>query len=299
MTRPIQILKLVAASCVALSSAPAFAQESNPVAATANAGYALPETQTWSLKAKDGYAYRIFVSKPTGEEPEGGYPVLYVLDGNAMFAAFAETRRNLAYTQSDLGKTIIVGVGYDVEEPWAERRLYDLTGPMPIPAPWDKQLGHLPAGGWNAFLDFLTGTLRDEIDKRYGVNDDRLALFGHSLGGLFAIHALYEKPEAFHAIIAASPSLFWHDHAMLKAEQEFGKRLQAGKIPNVARLRVVTGELEETALERSDAEAFAKRMAPLSAHGLRSEFELFENEIHVTVPVRSVTSTMRFAFAWP
>lgn len=30
-----------------------------------------------------------------------------------------------------------------------------------------------------------------------------------------------------------------------------------------------------------------------------SEFELFEGETHITVPGRSVTSTLRFAFTWP
>lgn len=266
---------------------------------SASAPYVLPESETFELTAKDGYTYRIFVSMPPGEPPEEGYPVLYVLDGNAFFAAFAETRRNLDNTMSDLGKTIIVGVGHDVAYPWAERRLYDFTGPMPVPSPWDKQLGHLPAGGWDPFLDFLTDDLRDAIGERYRIAPDRQALYGHSLGGLFAIHALFEKPDAYHAIVAASPSLFWHDEAMRKAEQDFAERLRSGQVPKVARLRIVTGELEETRLERTDAAAFAERIAPLSIHGLRSEFELLEDETHVTVPIRSVSSTMRFAFSWP
>lgn len=280
-----------------LSLPPAFARAGEKPAAPDSA-YSLPETETFEVTAEDGYAYRIFVSKPAGEPPAGGYPVLYVLDGNAYFAAFAETRRNLAHTGSDLGKTIVVGVGYE-QGPWSRRRLFDLTGSMPIPAPWDKELAGVPAGGWNVFLDFMTGDLRATMARRYRIDAERQALYGHSLGGLFAIHALFRKPEAFHAIVAASPSLFWHDTAMRLAERDFTQRLRSGKIGKVARLRVVTGELEETRLERTDAEAFAQRIAPLSLYGLRSEFELFEGETHVSVPVRSVASTMRFAFSWP
>ena len=62
-----------------LSGTPAVAE---PPAA-ASSGYVLPETETWELKGGDGYPYQIFVSKPAGSAPEGGYPVLIVLDGNA------------------------------------------------------------------------------------------------------------------------------------------------------------------------------------------------------------------------
>ena len=61
----------------------------------------------------------------------------------------------------------------------------------------------------------------------------------------------------------------------------------------------MTGELDETAVEHTDAVALARRLERLSGYGLRSEFEMFEGETHITVPSRSVTSTLRFAFEWP
>lgn len=258
-------------------------------------GYVMPETEVWNMIAANGETYRIFVSRPEGEPPEGGYPVLYVLDANAIFGGFAETRRLLE--GSDVGKSIVVGVGYPTDMAYDMRRLYDLTGGPP-PPPWDATLGKERSGGWDEFLAFLTGELRTEIAARYKINPDRQALFGHSLGGMFAIHALFSRPGAFHAIIAASPSLFWHKD-MLKAERDFSARLQAGKIGKVSRLMVVAGELEEVALERWDAEAFVKRMEPLSAYGLTTRSEIYAGEGHMTVPIRSVSQTLRFAFAWP
>lgn len=289
----------LSAALFALAATPGLAQApATPVAAPAGPGYVLPETETWELPGADGYPYQIFVSKPQGPAPAGGYPVLYVLDGNAMFAGFAETRRILSMGDSDISKAIVVGVGFKTDKPYDNRRLLDFTG-GPAPQPWRDAFSKLPAGGWDTFLDFLTGKLRAEVNRRYTINPDRQALFGHSLGGLFAVHTLFTRPAAFHAVIAASPSLFWHDQEMQKEEHDFVARLQAGKIPAVSRLMVVCGELEETSLERDDAVAFAKRMEPLSAYGLRTKSEVYMGEGHITVPSRSVTSTLRFAFAWP
>lgn len=269
-----------------------------PPSITAGLGYVLPETETFELKGADGYPYQIFVSKPKEAAPTGGFPVLYVLDGNAMFAGFAETRRILSMEKSDISKSIIVGVGFKTDMPYSERRLYDFTGGPP-PPPWDAAFSKIPNGGWDKFLDFLTGPLRADVNRRYGINPDRQALFGHSLGGLIAVHALFTRPTAFHAIIAASPSVFWHNQEMLKEEHDFVRRLQTGSIPKVSRLMIVCGENEETVLERWDAEALAKRMEALSGYGLRTRSEVYIGEGHITVPSRSVTSSLRFAFSWP
>lgn len=282
-----------ALALASLGMAPTLAQAQAPAS-----GYVLPDTETWEFKGEDGYPYQIFVSKPAGPAPEGGYPVLYVLDGNAMFAGFAETRRILEYMKADAARTIIVGIGYKTDKAYDIRRIYDLTGGPP-PPPWDVQLGKMPSGGWDRFLDLLTGKLRSEIDRRYTIDRNRQALFGHSLGGLFAIHALFKRPDAFHAVIAASPSLFWHDREMQQQERDFAAALQAGRTGKVSRLMVVWGEREETILERWDAEAFVRRMEPLSAYGLRTRAEAFADEVHITVPSRAITSTLRFAFTWP
>lgn len=284
------------AAALTLLAMPAQAQQAP--APPAIQGYTMPSTQMWDLKADSGEIYRIFVSFPGPDvkPPEGGFPVLYVLDGNAMFAGFAEARRIQEGT--DIGKAIVVGIGYPGDAAYDIRRIYDYTG-GPIPAPWNVPLAKARYGGWDKFLDFLTGQLRTEIGKRFPINPARQALFGHSLGGLFAAHTLFTRPEAFHAIIAASPSLFWHEQEMLKEERDFAARLQAGKIARVSRIMVVAGDRDETALERWDPEAFARRIEPLSAWGLRSRFELYQGEVHITVPSRSVTETLRFAFTWP
>ncbi len=63
-----------------------------PSAAQAAPGVAmtLPDTLQWDLHSSQGSAYRVFLYRPPGPPPANGYPVLYVLDGNAMFLTAVE-----------------------------------------------------------------------------------------------------------------------------------------------------------------------------------------------------------------
>lgn len=279
---------------------PMLAAATQAPGAPVPAGYVMPATEAWSFSSDDGEVYRIFVSVPRGDPPEDGFPVLYVLDGNAMFAGFAEARRIQESAAPDIGRTIIVGVGYPTTQPYDARRLYDFTPAMPDPPPpGQRALAGARSGGRDRFLSFLIDRLRPEIARRHGINPERQALFGHSLGGLFALHALYARPDAFHAIVAASPSLWWNDQAMLEQELDFAARLAQGEVRRASRLMIVAGEREEHILNTWDAEALAKRIEPLSAYGLRMRFRIYAGESHMTVPSRAVTDTLRFAFAWP
>ena len=79
---------------LAAQAQPAQGQRTSPPATTPSAvpGYTVPSTHMWEMTSDGGDIYRIFVSYPATEAPADGYPVLYVLDGNAVFATFAETR---------------------------------------------------------------------------------------------------------------------------------------------------------------------------------------------------------------
>lgn len=278
---------------IALPFAPAFAAQAG--GAPAATGYTMPSTQVWDITSDAGEAYRIFVSAPAGGEvPEDGYPVLYVLDGNAYFGSFAQARWVQEYLPA--GKSIVVGVGYPGEEAWDVRRLADFTAPLldPPPRQW-RELAEYRSGARKQFLDFLTGTLRSEIGRRYKVDPDRHSLFGHSLGGLFALYALYERPQAFHSIVAASPSMEWNEQGILDDERAFTGRLLGGKIGRTSRLLVVVGD-RDTDDDPEPARALVDRLDRLSGHGLRVRLQRYPEEVHVTVPARSVTDVLRFAF---
>lgn len=293
MINPWKRFAPVVAMTLALTMVTAHAKQATSPAA-AVPGYTMPSTHMWDMTSDGGEIYRIFVSYPAAEMPADGYPVLYVLDGNAAFAAFAEARR--AQERYDIGKSIIVGVGYPTDMAYDTRRLDDYTPPMLNPPPkiW-RQLAKFKSGGRDTFLDFLTGKLRTEIARRYKIDPDRQSLFGHSLGGLLALHALYTRPRAFHSVVAASPSLEWNEQGVLTEEREFTARLTSGKVERTSRLLVVVGG-RDTDDDPYMAEAFANRMELLSNYGLRARFRRYDEETHMTVPARAVTDTLRFVF---
>lgn len=287
----------LAALAVLMPAATAHAADSS---ASAPSGYVLPDTEVWELASEAGNTYRIFVSRPGGEPPEDGYPVLYVLDGNAIFASFHEARRLQESGSPEIGRSIIVGIGYPTDLPYDVRRLYDFTAPLPpVPPPAQARLANHPHGGQDRFLAFLLDRLRPEVARRYEVNPHRQALFGHSLGGLFALHVLYTRPQAFSAIIAASPSQWWNDQGILTEERAFARRLTQGEITiPISRLLLLAGEDEEYVVNLRDTEALARRLQPLSAYGLRSHYEELADETHASSLSRAVTTALRFAFSW-
>ncbi len=284
--------RLASALIAAAMFVPSAASAQTPPAAPP---YAMPSTQMFDVKSDGGETYRIFISHPKGEAPEGGFPVLYVIDGNAYFASFAETRRLLEY--ADRGKALVVGVGYPTDDAYDARRTADFLFPVPTVGPPAQARSEPNATntGRDKFLDFLTGRLRTEIGKRFKIDPDRQSLFGHSFGGLFAIHALYARPEAFQAIIAASPSLEWNVQDMLREERAFAARLASGKIARTSRLMLVAGDQDRDD-DPEPARALAARLESLSAYGLNTRYRLYEDEIHMTVPARAVTDTLRFVF---
>lgn len=288
------LVALAGGGPVAASASASRAAATTP-APMVSPGYTMPFTQVWDMASADGEIYRIFVSYPgEGTPPEDGYPVLYVLDGNASFAGFAEARRLQEHTA--IGQSLVVGVGYPTDDAYDARRLNDYTAPLldPPPRQW-RSLAKYRSGGRQKFLDFMTGPLRAEIDRRFRTDPDRQSLFGHSLGGLFALHALYERPQAFHSIVAASPSMEWNEQGMLADERAFGERLAAGRIGRTSRLMVVTGD-RDTDDDPEPARALVDRLDRLSGYGLRVRLHRYPDEVHVSVPARSVTDVLRFAF---
>jgi predicted alpha/beta superfamily hydrolase len=274
---------------LSLALAPVVAS-AQPTSAPVAAGYVMPATQTLDIVSDNGEHYRIFVSFPKAEAPAGGYPVLYVIDGNASFASFAETRRLLEYY--DQGTALVVGVGYPTDDAFDARRTADFIYPVPKGA---KPAVEGKGTGRDRFLDFLTGRLRTEIGKRYKIDSDRQSLFGHSFGGLFALHALYARPDAFQSIVAASPSLGWNTPEMLREERAFAAGLASGKTVKMSRLMVVVGD-RDTDDDPEPARALATRLDLLSAYGLNTRYRRYDSEIHITVPTRAVTDTLRFVF---
>lgn len=159
----------------------------------------------------------ILVSTPAGyENNKLSYPVLYLTDGDAHIGHTASTIEFLS-RNGRMSPMIIVGITNT-------DRTRDLT---PVKATAKNPQGALQfptSGGADNFLKFIETELMPEVEKRYRVKPYRV-LAGHSLGGLFTVHAMMARPGLFNSYVAVSPSLQWEDKEALKrAEVFFGKQ---------------------------------------------------------------------------
>ncbi|MCE7765584.1 alpha/beta hydrolase [Pseudomonas putida] len=232
------------------------------------------------LDSADGQRhYRLWVGTPNRPAPASGYPVLWMLDGNAALGALdSQQLAKLAAGQAPL----LVAVGYQTEQR-IERagRTYDYTPTLPGQAEQRDPLTGQPSGGVDAFLDLLTERMRPMVAGLAPIDLRRQTLWGHSYGGLAVLHALFTRPGAFSDYAAASPSLWWHDGAIVHEAQGLEQRL--GNTP--ARLLLMRGG-EEPANPRApvkgDVERPARELAAdlAKVKGLQVRFERFEGLDH-------------------
>lgn len=244
----------------------------------------LDGTEQWQMKSAAGRDYRIMLSLPEGDVPyTGGYPVIYLLDGNAYFPAFHAAKR----AQPRLRGAIIVAIGYPSDTPLDfNRRAYDLTPAAP------PERNTPPQGGQDEFLDFIETQLMPKVNARFKVDPDQRSLVGHSFGGMLGIYALFTRPTLFQHVVAISPSLWWRDQHLLAPERAFIERALAGKLQLThSSLSLVLGERDSLQMIE-DARALYGRLQPLSALGLRSRFAIEAGEDHASVPFRVVNQVL-------
>lgn len=256
-------------------------------------------TRQFALHSAEGREYRILMSIPDREAPASGYPVIYMLDGHAAFATVvdAERAQSRRAEKTGVAPSVIVGIGYPSGLPFSPERIYDYTLPVPVenlPAsrdgkPWPEH------GGADLFLHFIENVLKPKIESILPIDRSRQTLFGHSFGGLFTLHTLFTRPEAFRCYIAGSPSLHWARPLIEKEEEAFIRKLHTEK--HELNLLIALGELEGDPPHHmvQNARALSDRLSPLREYGLNVNFRIFEGENHGSTLPSIVSPMLRTA----
>ncbi|WP_257388921.1 alpha/beta hydrolase, partial [Tahibacter caeni] len=162
--------------------------------------------------------YRLRVAVPTRSAPAAGYPGAWLLDGNAALMDLrAETLERLVRQASP---PVVVFVAHDNDlRIDADARAFDYTPRRPGGDAAQRDApGSRRTGGADAFLGFLTGEARAQVARIAPLDAGRQAIWGHSYGGVFVLHALFTQPAAFARYGAADPSLWWGEGHLLKEE---------------------------------------------------------------------------------
>jgi len=180
-----------------------------------------------------------------------------------------------------MAPVIIVNVGHSPAKDAMTLRARDFTP--------TKTSGDPNSGGAPAFLDFLEHELIPLIDRTYRTSTSDRGLLGHSLGGLFAIYALEQRPALFQRIVAASPAL-QPDDVLLK---EASRALRA--LPAKVRLDLSVGSDDELGFTQTTTE-FARVLDELKPKGLDYRFTLYPGENHNSVRLVSFPAGLYWVY---
>lgn len=179
---------------VACSAAVALALPAGPAA---GGDIVIGKTVTLSSKLL-GRDLELSVSVPPGYERESmSYPVLYDLNG--FLHAYDSGTVDLLSRFNLVPQMIVVGIpqldnGY-------------------VPTPFESRTAQ-PAGA-DLTLQLFRGELIPLVEKSYRTNKLRL-LYGHSVGGLLTMYALFNQPDLFTVYLAGSPWFQTRDGYWLK-----------------------------------------------------------------------------------
>jgi predicted alpha/beta superfamily hydrolase len=257
----------------------------------------------WSEQVDD--TFRVFIG-PCGDQPE---VTIFVTDGNGLFGLVVDTVR-LMQIPALLPSVLVVGIGYPgADTLWdtIEVRARDLT-----PTPWSAFPG---SGGADRFLSFIHETLFDWVAGRYPSCLTSTVYFGHSLGGLFGVHALLSEQPSFSHSIISSPSLFWDRYIMFDREQERatttqdllthmffgigaletdeGRRIEGQELPFGHERKPPATYLDMV----DDLLRFTESLRSRRYPNLDMEVAVFPNEFHATVPATVISRGLRHFFS--
>lgn len=265
----------------------------------------------YDMVSSRGLAYRIMIAEPADDPPSGGYGVIYTLDGDAVFQTLAETVRIQTRKPKGYHPTLVVAIGYPSREPFdLNRRCRDFT--MPIE---ESALPVRPDGrtwpehsGADEFLDFLEQELMPAITEEWSIDPMRQLIFGHSLGGLFTLHALSARPHLFSHYASGSPSVWWGENKVLKELEgliDSFKGEQNDQLAHAGETELVKQPLQLLlaigANELPDmlegVELVVQLMSQASDDRIRTSRIRFADEEHVSVLPAAISRLPRFLWS--
>ncbi|MEN4690698.1 alpha/beta hydrolase [Pantoea agglomerans] len=243
------LLMLLTVMTAGLTAVPAIARpDMRPLGKNiADTGSAWYRFQSKKFVSQDGERhYRVWLAIPKSDAPPGGYPVLWLLDGNAAMAHLTEP---LLKKLSSGKPPVLVAVGYDTHLPFdVVARNYDYTPPNDAPDTLVTQPHGRKGGGSHQFRQLLLNTIVPWAERLAPSNPQRRALWGHSYGGLFVLDTFFHAAWFSH-YFSAAPSLSWNHQRILT----LARRADAGPLKHLSLYLMEGDGITERRTGHSDA----------------------------------------------
>jgi predicted alpha/beta superfamily hydrolase len=200
---------------------------------------------------------------------EREYPSLYIIDADFQFQHVAAVVKNLA-RMGKIPPMIVVGVANQGNDDYLKTTTW-------------------PDGKDEAFGDaeklqrYIKQELVPLIDKNYRTNNKK-ALSGYSLGGLFTLYSMMQQDTPFNAFIAMSPSA-WFDENSLPSK--LTPLLKQNKLHAPVFISVANEEGMGIDKVKEVFEAFAPK-------SLSWQYKHYPNENHFTTALPALYDGLQF-----
>ncbi|MBN2007806.1 alpha/beta hydrolase [candidate division KSB1 bacterium] len=159
----------------------------------------------------------VFLPDSYANNPEKHYPALYFMDAYWDMPLLNSIHGQLVY-DNVIPELIMVGFSYPGDNPnYGELRAHDLT-------PTQVRLDNPSNGDGPKFLQFIEETVIPRIEADYRADRNERALSGSSLGGLFTLYVMYERPEMFKRFISISPAASWDNRYLFRQDDEWAAK---------------------------------------------------------------------------
>ena len=209
---------------------------------------------------------RLHLPVEYAQEPNRRFPVVWVLDGPSQGTKVHRATQTLSRIGA-AEPSIVVEVPRS-----GSGRTDDFTPPNEAST---------RGGRADRFLRFLEREAIPSVEETFRADTDRV-LVGHSLGGLFALFALAERPELFDAYFAFSPSVWVDDEEIIPLLQRALPRERAGE----TFLYVSIGAQEGNEMA-GGFDAVRETLETYAPPGLRWQMEITAGADHGSNPILS------------
>lgn len=233
------------------------------------------------------YTYTIRIFIPEYIEKADQLPIYYILDGSSYFP-FASQIINLQSSNAPKTKVspaIVVSIEHGEDR--RDRRFYDFTAPAKTYV-YPERFQNRDVrknGGAKKFTEFLMKELKPIVHQKFPSHGAEI-IFGHSLGGYYALWLLFMNAAYFDRYIAFSPSIWWNQYELEKLALPFIKAKDFSPSP----LFIAVGGKEGFMVEDSD------KMYQLLQPSFQNNIAFYkaEDENHASVVPTAMSRAIRF-----
>jgi predicted alpha/beta superfamily hydrolase len=217
-------------------------------------------------------SFYIYISLPDDYNiSDKRFPVLYVLDGDIAYGMAASIARYLQIGDN-IPELIVVGIGYgSIDKSAGEKRRRDYR---PV-----------QSGGAENFLVFLKDKLIPYIDSSYRTISGDRTIAGYSIGGLFALYALFTHPESFNRYIVGSPFLSWDNNSIFNYEENSPSVIDDKQL----NIFISVGSEESEEKYYNPIDKLVTKIQERDYPGVKLETKVFDGSTHLTGPPESLT----------